>query len=80
MQVDANKAEGGRLKIRWHMFFGVCQESAIMRYLTGDGQKYGHKIPAEKSLDRTSLNDQNDFLLIDPLTKMTFYYRRIWGE
>ena len=59
MQVDANKAEGGRLKIRWHMFFGVCQESAIMRYLTGDGQKYGHKIPAEKSLDRTSLNNNS---------------------
>ena len=36
-------------------FFSVCQELDFTRYLTGDGQKYRLKIPAEISLDRTSL-------------------------
>ena len=39
-----NRAEGERLSA---LFFSGCQESAIMRYLMDDGQKYGLKIPAE---------------------------------
>ena len=48
-----NRAEGERLSA---LFFSVCQESAIMRYLMDDGQKYGLKIPAETTAVVTWIN------------------------